>query len=321
MALRKDEVFNISVTELLLIVMFALLIVTILLNSQLMDENAELEKSISQFDKTAATLDEVAKKMGLDDSWKQNAGTELSTALAQLQGLVAALQKSVDSAGASSVLAKMTLDDVWTTLGRLTDENFNAAELLKAISELNEELTECLAKLETTTEEVEILQAQVAQLTEQKYQLSHALDEALYERDQAEQERLTKEQQIQNLIGQVENLSNGLELPPCWSTPDGKVQYTYLVEITDRDLLVSSIYPPERQQEYQSMMSQDYIQTSFSLDTFRQTFQIFYTVAKASIPECRFFVQISDETSPQAKQEYKNGSKAIESIFYKYLLD
>lgn len=54
----------------------------------------------------------------------------------------------------------------------------------------------------------------------------------------------------QNLIGQVENLSNGLEFPSCWAKPEGKAQYTYLITVVDDSLIVDSVYPEERRQDY-----------------------------------------------------------------------
>jgi hypothetical protein len=124
---------------------------------------------------------------------------------------------------------------------------------------------------------------------------------------------------IENLIGQVENLSNGLELPPCWATKEGKPQYTYSIEVGDEALYVTSIYPVDRKDAYDRLMDKDFVAEHITASDFYSRFEIFYKTAVSSKPECRFFVQVRDATSDGAKQEYKTGLRAVESIFYKYL--
>lgn len=313
MSSRKDDIFSISVTELLLIIMFALLIVMILLNSELKSEVDEHKNVVQQFDEFTKELEHVTQSLGLTTIPQKPASLELNEAVAQMQALVKALKASVESEAAKEVLAKMKLDDVWTSLTKVSEDNLNIPSLLATLKEVNEELQKCLEELNDTKEQLLEAKEQIAQALNEKGDVEKELQEY-------ESELVKVKTENQNLIGQVENLSNGLEFPPCWASPEGKPQYTYLVTVQDDNLLVSSTYPEERKEEYFALMASDYEGKSFTLDEFATTFQIFYTDATKSVPECRYFVKVQDATSPDSKREYKTGLKVVESIFYKYLM-
>lgn len=313
MSSSKDDIFSISVTELLLIIMFALLIVMILLNSELRSEVDEQKNVVQQFDEFTKELEHITKSLGLTAVPQNPASLELNEAVAQMQALVKALKASVESEAAKEVLAKMKLDDVWTSLTKVSEENLNIPSLLATLKEMNEELEKCLEELNDTKELLSKANEQIAQALSEKSDIEKELQDY-----KSELVRVKKENQ--NLIGQVENLSNGLEFPPCWATPEGKPQYTYLVAVQDQSILVSSTYPEERKEAYFALMTTDYELESFTLDEFRENFQIFYQDAVRSVPECRYFVKVQDGTSPDSKREYKTGLKAVESIFYKYLM-
>ncbi|QYK05836.1 hypothetical protein [Shewanella zhangzhouensis] len=326
MSKDKDDVFSISVTELLLILMFALLIVMILMNSTLTRDLSTAREQEQNYIKLIENLESVTKKLGLEAQFNEGVSTELSTALAQLQALIKALEKSVESPEAASVLAKMTLNEVWTSLGRLTESDINFAELLKSINRLNEELRDCLTELEKSNrkfaeEKIKSGEQQQAlsKLKEEKERLKKALAKSEIMLAAATSEIVKNKVDIENLIGQVTNLSNGLELPPCWATKEGKPQYTYSIEVSDDALYVTSIYPEERKAAYELLMDKDFEAERIVVSDFYGRFDIFYKTAVSSNPECRFFVQVKDSTSPAAKQEYKAGLRAVESIFYKYL--
>ncbi|ARD45112.1 hypothetical protein [Colwellia sp. PAMC 21821] len=307
MATKQDDVFNLSVTELLLIIMFSLLVVMVLLNSTLSEEIEKKREASKEYTELANELEKINTQLGLKDPVKKEINLELNEAVAQMRSLVQALKKSVESDAAEQVLAKMKLNDVWTTLSRIKEDNLDIPELIKALTKLNKELEDCLSKntelsekLDNVSDRFRNLEAIEKELTDTKKQLKKALVDN------------------KNLTGQVANLSNGLEFPPCWATEEGKAQYTYRVTVYDDSLHVNTIYPSSREESYISLMGKSSLDKRFSLQEFKIQFGVFYTKAVNSVPECRFFVQVYDATSPNSKDEWKEGLNTIESIFYKY---
>jgi uncharacterized coiled-coil protein SlyX len=309
----KDDVFNISVTELLLIIMFSLLVAMVLLNSSLQKEVEAKKETFEEFTQLTQQLINVNNKLGLESPVIESASIELSAAIAQMQALVKALKHSVESEEAAQVLAKMKLDDVWTSLTKANNSDINVPELLATLNEVNKELEECLLEKDKVDAQLKELANKSTEQAVEIDELQDKLSESQNAFDQAKSEN-------ENLIGQVENLSNGLEFPPCWATPEGKAQYTYLVTVLDDSIVLNSIYPDERREEYSKLMTSDFNEQPLSLGDFKKSLNIFYTTAVASVPECRFFVQVKDATSSDSKKEYKQGLKTVESIFYKYLL-
>jgi uncharacterized coiled-coil protein SlyX len=309
----KDDVFNISVTELLLIIMFSLLVAMVLLNSSLQKEVEAKKETFEEFTQLTQQLIDVNNKLGLESPVIESASIELSAAIAQMQALVKALKHSVESEEAAQVLAKMKLDDVWTSLTKANNSDINVPELLATLNEVNKELEECLLEKDKVDAQLKELANKSTEQAVEIDELQDKLSESQNAFDQSKSEN-------ENLIGQVENLSNGLEFPPCWATPEGKAQYTYLVTVLDDSIVLNSIYPDERRDEYSKLMTSDFNEQPLSLGDFKKSLNIFYTTAVASVPECRFFVQVKDATSSDSKKEYKQGLKTVESIFYKYLL-
>jgi predicted nuclease with TOPRIM domain len=310
---NKDDVFNISVTELLLIIMFSLLVAMVLLNSSLQKEIETKKEIFEEFTTLTQQLIDVNNKLGLGNPTAKPARIELSEAIAQMQALVKALKNSVESDKAAEVLAKMKLDDIWTSLTKANDSNIDIPELLTTLKEVNKKLEECLTEKDKLNSQLKKLTVKSTEQAATINGLQKELSDSLKALEQTKSENV-------NLIGQVENLSNGLELPPCWATKEGRAQYTYLVTVLDDSIVLNSIYPEVRRDEYFKLMTSDFNAQHLSLDEFKKTLNIFYTTAVASVPECRFFVQVKDDTSSDSKNEYKQGLKTIESIFYKYLL-
>ncbi|GGD74684.1 hypothetical protein [Lacimicrobium alkaliphilum] len=271
-------------------------------------------ESRPEYEEIAVTLQGINDALGLTPKTKEPASMELTEAVAQMQALVKALKNSVESDEAAKVLAKMKLDEVWSSLTKINSENINIPELLAAIEKANEALEKCLEELKDTKERLANNERKRKNIEKENKELRQELATKDAEFKAVEEENY-------NLIGQVENLSNGLEFPPCWATADGRAQYTFLVAVRDNSLAVSSIYPGSRQEAYYKLVGKDYDNTELSLNGFTEQLSVFYQAAVNSKPECRYFVKVADETSVGAKSEYKQGLQMVESIFYKYLMN
>ncbi len=114
----------------------------------------------------------------------------------------------------------------------------------------------------------------------------------------------------------------GLVYPPCWATmlDPRKPHYIYNVTILDEGVQVSAGDAREGQDQslFQSGVREPTLDTELSRNDFlRQTRAIFdWSVAN----QCRFFVRIYDQSSPDNKDGYKRQLATVESHFYKYLI-
>ncbi len=132
-----------------------------------------------------------------------------------------------------------------------------------------------------------------------------------------------RELQIRNLqlVGQLANLerrAGGVGKPPCWVTPDGQAEYTYKITITDLDFTVEPVWREERAQDMERIgasLSRDTVQ--YDDESFSRAMYPFLAYGVQSDPECRFFVQVIDDTGP-FKEAWQDRLALVEGYFYKY---
>ena len=144
---KQDEIFHLSVTELLLIIMFALMVVMFLLNSTLQNNILDDNNNKKQVHSLLNDVNRISQQLGLSDGVYGESPLELTAAIAQLQFLIEQLDKVTNSNEASQVLNKMSLDEVWSTLVSLNETETNLNDILlklkkkiKKIESENEDL-------------------------------------------------------------------------------------------------------------------------------------------------------------------------------------
>jgi len=132
-----------------------------------------------------------------------------------------------------------------------------------------------------------------------------------------------RELQLRNmqLVGQLANLerrAGGVGKPPCWVTPDGQAEYTYKITITDLDFTVEPVWREERAADMERIgasLSRDTVQ--YDDESFSRAMYPFLAYGVESDPECRFFVQVIDDTGP-FKGAWQDRLALVEGYFYKY---
>ena len=128
----------------------------------------------------------------------------------------------------------------------------------------------------------------------------------------------------QDNMGQLKNMQRrcGLEMPPCWVTPEGQIEYTFSITVRSATLHVEPTWPPHRFSQLKSI-SAPTINTStvMSLPEFSSGMRPFYDFGRSSDPECRFFVRVRDGTGVAEKKAWQDGLDVVESIFYKRIVD
>ncbi|WP_422449537.1 MULTISPECIES: hypothetical protein [unclassified Endozoicomonas] len=326
---ERSDVFSISMIELLLIIMFSLLIVMVLLNSNLQKKQAVLDDLRGKIHSVDDDLHKVHEKLGLEHR-EYEQPLDLNEAVAQLQQFAEELNTSFSTPEADNILARMKIDDVWTSLTRLTDNNFDMIDLIKKLEEIKSEVKELKKDNQNKIKMIEDQQVREDQLNNELAVLQEinehkddvkALIEEYREREEGFKEEIARTREKNNsLKNQVKYLAGtGLVHPPCWSDPEtGKIEYTFKVVVTDNDVYIKNIFPEYRNKEYLSITNhKDYDDVSMSFDRFRREMQVFLKHAKAQTPECRYFSIIQDKTSANSKSEWKRGLKSVESSFYK----
>ena len=139
--------------------------------------------------------------------------------------------------------------------------------------------------------------------------------------DLASQKR-SLEKEVKTLKGQVINLTErfggrGTEYPPCWVSPDGKLEYIFDVALNSNGFIVRDRKLPHRQEEQALLpIQQIKFDTLVSSPTFSRQTDALLNWSKAH--NCRFFVRIFDQTGRQEKDIYKRQERILQQSFYSY---
>ncbi len=131
------------------------------------------------------------------------------------------------------------------------------------------------------------------------------------------------------LEGQVANLERrsgpgGTEMPPCWVTSTGEIQYVFDVELTNNAaggrIIVHDSSTTGHDQERAQLFRALKFEQSLRESDFLDETQPFYAFGKAQKPECRFFVRVIDNTGSNEKELFKSLLGTVERHFYKRLM-
>ncbi|MDD5493746.1 MAG: hypothetical protein PHG36_03635 [Dehalococcoidia bacterium] len=130
------------------------------------------------------------------------------------------------------------------------------------------------------------------------------------------------EKEVETLKGQVINLTErlggrGTEFPPCWVSPNGKLEYIFDVALNSNGFIVRDRKLPHRQEEQALLpIQQITFNTMVSSSTFSKQTDALLNWSKAH--DCRFFVRIFDQTGHQEKDIYKRQERILQQSFYSY---
>jgi len=136
-------------------------------------------------------------------------------------------------------------------------------------------------------------------------------------------EKLLEEKQelnskLSNLEGQNKNLlrqCKGIGFPPCWANLSGSPEYIFNLYLRDDGILIRNNKLSHRQAD-QAKLNLSRISFETPLSTTQTIYQTLPLLEYGKQNECRFFVQIIDETGADKKELYKNLRQAIEANFY-----
>jgi hypothetical protein len=118
--------------------------------------------------------------------------------------------------------------------------------------------------------------------------------------------------QNQNLREQLAAVGNGTELPPCWTTPEGKIKYSFNIVLSDSGVLILN-NPPHTDEE-QRVLSGVILGQNLDGHSYLVTTSNAFGWARAH--KCGIFVRVVDKTGQSEKTLYKLRLRNVQAHFY-----
>ena len=135
-------------------------------------------------------------------------------------------------------------------------------------------------------------------------------------------QNINLEKEVETLKGQMINLTErlggrGTEFPPCWVSPNGKLEYIFDVALNSNGYIIRDRKLPHRQEDQALLPIQQITFDSLvSSSNFSRQTDALLNWSKAH--NCRFFVRIFDQTGHQEKDIYKHQERLLQQSFYSY---
>ncbi len=324
---NNDFLFGITLTELILMLFFLLLLISAFMsaekssiitkveheNERIIKENLDLKLK----NKVSRTLSEQMigslLRFRLGEDKEQEKAKQIFKELSNQTKLIAEnekLKSKVEAYEVNEKLLKM-------------DEEFKVqlsrkSSLLQLLKDINS--TEQLQAIFT---ELETLQKERTQLQKSEDRLRR--ENVLLEKSLKEFSSLTKEELLyaqEILKGQVSyltrrlNMGGGNELPPCWANrKSGRAEYIFTVILGEYGIRVAPRWPKYRAKELRKYGSlQKLFKRDLSVDEFLQLTKPIYRDAEKK--ECKHYLYMFDDAL--TKDGYKTKRLHLENYFYKY---
>ncbi len=283
--LKNSEIMGLSLTELLLLITFCLLIVIVTYYSDLPKiKNSNINNVISEVDKQNAIANEAASVLGVVSSDEVNDLAGLDETLKYNTNVFTNLVNAVNSEEAQRVLKNTTIEEVWNTLVLNEDQD----NINQTIKDENTNLKDKIKILEN-------------------------------ENTNTKSSNVDLRNQIKNISARK---GGGSDYPACWADEEGKVQYILGITIKNKLLDIINLWPNERDTHAEELsLNREDFPIILTRSQFTDKFSYIKKHGQAQDPECRHFVKIWDETDVNAKVAWKSGLKDVENLFYKYLVN
>ena len=324
---NSDFLFGITLTELILMLFFLLLLVSAFMsaekssiitkveheNERIIKENLDLKLK----NKVSRTLSEQMigslLRFRLGEDKEQEKAKQIFKELSNQTKLIAEnekLKSKVEAYEVNEKLLKM-------------DEEFKVqlsrkSSLLQLLKDINstKQLQGIFTELETLQKESATLKVNEERLRRENV----LLEKTLKELSSLSKEELLYAQEI--LKGQVSyltrrlNMGGGSELPPCWANrKSGRAEYIFTVILGEYGIRVAPRWPKYRAKELRKYGSlQKLFKRDLSVDEFLQLTKPIYRDAEKK--ECKHYLYMFDDAL--TKDGYKTKRLHLENYFYKY---
>jgi len=324
---NSDFLFGITLTELILMLFFLLLLISAFMsaekssiitqvereNERVVQENLDLKlknkisKSLSE-DMISSLLHFRHGEDKGDEKAKQ-----IFKELSNQTKIIAEnerLKRQIEMYEVNEKLLKMD-EEFKVQLSRKESllklmKDVNSTEDVKKIFSRLETLEKTLKKEDDELKLLSVENKKLAQLLKEFTNMSK--DELLYAQD-------ILKGQVSYLTRRL-NMGGGNELPPCWANKkSGKAEYIFSVTIGENALKVEPKWPKYRAKEVRKYrVSKHLYDHNVSVDEFLKLTKVIYKDADKN--ECKHYLYLFDEA--ETKHGYKDKRLKLENYYYKY---
>lgn len=323
---RTDEIISMSITEILLIIIFALVLIAHIFQSQLSDErkhNAELVSAadvVRDFDADVANLSEA---FGLNVDPLSD-GADITAVLHHASTNLGSIKRRINEIF-GVVAEEGRIPETWSELTRLAESvkqmGVNGEGLAKAVLDLNKENTTLEQEISSLRQE----QALIEELLEEsKFSSLSELIEIIEKLDGPKRQavEVVKGLEIKNRELAEKVLTMGFGKAPCWiDNKTGKEEYLMNIELGEGQLVAVAAYPDYRNKDLDSLpIDQKMLSRAYSIREFTQAFRPIFEWGKSNEKDCRFFARIKDDRKT-SKKGYLASRRAVEDFFFIYDID
>jgi uncharacterized coiled-coil protein SlyX len=235
-------------------------------------------------------------------------------------------------------VAMKTLSETNKTLTEANDQLRHENDYLKSRASAPENFDDLFRELRLQQARIEQLETQLAEMKKQDAaikvlekvlasQPDSARDPKSILRDlalrasDAEREQRRLQGELANLQKKLVAAGHGTEMPPCWVTPDGTIEYIFDISLTSNGIVVHDNALPDHAEDEKRLAPQMRFDSVLDRDEFLRATQGLYDWSRAQHPECRFFVRVFDRTKADEKTVYKSELQTVEGHFYKLLVN
>lgn len=235
-------------------------------------------------------------------------------------------------------VALKTLRQTNKTLTEVNEQLRHENNYLKSRSSAPENFDDLFRELRLQQAHIEQLETQLAEMKQQDAaikdlkkvlasQPDSARDPKTVLRDlamrasDAEKEQRRLQGELANLQKKLVAAGHGTEMPPCWVTPDGTIEYIFDISLTSNGIVVRDNALPDHAADENRLAPQVRFDSVLDRDEFLRATQGLYDWSRAQHPECRFFVRVFDRTKSDEKAIYKGELQTVEGHFYKLLVN
>ena len=324
---NNDFLFGITLTELILMLFFLLLLISAFMsaeqssiitqvereNERIVEENLDLKlknkvsKSLSE-DMISSLLHFRHGEDKQDEKAKQ-----IFKELSNQTKIIAEnerLKRKIERYEVNEQLLKMD-EEFKVQLSRKESllsmmKDMNSTEDLQNVFTKLETLEKALKKEDDELRLLSVENKKLAQLLKEFTNMSK--DELLYAQD-------ILKGQVSYLTRRL-NMGGGNELPPCWANKkSGKAEYIFTVTIGENSLKVSPRWPKYRAKDVRKYrVSKRLYDNNVSVDEFLSLTKKIYQDADKN--ECKHYLYLFDEA--ETKHGYKDKRLKLENYYYKY---
>ena len=291
---RSGDISGPALLHLAVLIAFALLLVAALTSRSEVAATEHFDGTISDHQRATSDAAAQARELaqayfGVDRLVEEATHDPILDDISEVSNSLALFKAAAESAEARDLLARRSLPDLWDELAEARD---TAEKAQRSLGEVQGALD-----MVGGGEDVPVAVSELV--------------------------AYNRELQIRNLqlVGQLANLerrAGSVGKPPCWVTPDGQAEYTYKITITDLDFTVEPIWRADRAADMERIgapLSREIV--TYDDEAFSRAMYPFLAFGTESNPECRFFVQVIDDTGP-FKDAWQARLALVEGYFYKY---